>query len=107
MRQVFQPVLQTVEFTGGFVAKHRLALANLAQHVTQLQVCLAPVVLLQVSLSFPSVIDYSFFEGVNSSVGFTSSESLSSPPQLHCTVRSLKKPSWLSPLGMSGKYPLY
>lgn len=34
MHQVFQPVLQTVELTGGFLAKHRLALANLAQHVT-------------------------------------------------------------------------
>lgn len=63
MHQVFQPVFQNVEFTGGFLAKHRLALANLAQHVTQLEMCLAPVEL-QVSLSFPSVIDYSFFEGL-------------------------------------------
>lgn len=46
MYHVYQPVFQTVEFTGGFLAKHRLALANLAQHVTQLEVCLAPVVLL-------------------------------------------------------------
>lgn len=90
MHQLFQPLLQIVEFTGGFLAKHRLALANLAPRVTARGVlgsCGAAE--LQVSLSFPSVTDYSFFEGVNSSVDFTSSDSVSSPPQLHCTVRSL------------------
>lgn len=39
MHQVTQSVLQAVEFTGGFLAKPRITLANSAQHVTQWKVC--------------------------------------------------------------------
>lgn len=106
--QVFQPVLQDCWVHRCLLSKTQTCFGKLGTACDTARGVLGScgAAELQVSLSFPSMIDYSFFEGVNSSVGFTSSDSVSSP-QLHCTVRSLKKPNWLSPLGMSGKYPLY